>query len=78
MTNDNYQRWNHQVSQHPTLESFSFIEYPGLVAAYNVILDETKSMTKGDYIPAKFVHYLYDTHGLDKPVVEKLMKKLGK
>lgn len=77
MTNENYRKWNHHVSKYPTLESFSFIEYPGLVVAYNIILNETKSMKKGEYVPAKFIHFLYDTHGLDKPVVEKLMDKLG-
>lgn len=66
------------MSQYPILESFSFIEYPGLVVAYNFILNETKFMKKGDYLPARLIHFLYDTHGLDKPVVEKLISKLGK
>lgn len=77
MTNKNLKKWKQEVSEHPILESFPLIEYPGLVVAYNYVLDETKSLKKGDFVPAGLIHYLYETYGLDQPVVEKLMDKLG-
>jgi len=77
MTNENLQKWNHLVEKYPVLESFSFIEYPGLFDAFNFMLSETETIANGDYIPAELVLYLYNTYGLDQPVVQKLIDKLG-
>lgn len=77
MRNKNSKKWKQEASEYPILESFSLAEYPGLVVALTHVLSETESLKKGDCVPAGLIQYLYETYGLDQPVVEKLMDKLG-
>lgn len=77
MRNKKENKWKQEGSEHPVLKSFSFAQYPGLVFALSHVLSQTESLKKGDYLPAKLIHHLYETYGLDQSVTEELMDKLG-
>lgn len=68
--------WNIAKSNNPILQSFSFVEYPGLPEAFKYLKSKLRS-NQDNILHGELVHYLYDTYGLDKPVVEKLTQKMS-
>lgn len=64
--------WETIVADNPKLDSLDVIESPSLVTAYK----EIKTLKEPE-ITSDFAFKLYDTHGLDEDMIEKLANILN-
>lgn len=70
--------WKNMCCKYPVLRKFSFIEYPGLPNAYTYLLSRLKKEpNESNQISPDLVVHLYNTYGLDRPVVEELITDLS-
>lgn len=74
---DNEDEWEAAKAKYPILQSFSFLEYPGLSRAYEYVMNEVAT-SKRNTLPVEKVNYLFSTFGLDHAVIEEITSSLSK
>ncbi len=78
LVNENAETWKEIKEKYPALQPFSFVEYPNLPRAYEYLLRRMSKSEIGHIFNGELVTHLYETYGVDKPVVEHLAKNFSK
>ncbi|XP_063367685.1 alanine--tRNA ligase, mitochondrial [Cydia amplana] len=66
-------KWRDLLSQHPEAEAMDDVEMPGFPRGYKEF-KEVMAKQNSSVIPAELVFKLYDTHGFQEDVIERIAK----